>query len=755
MAAPSILLLTQSDVEMIHDSFRHSRFGFLAGFLACIVPFCFASEARGQATYLGQLPGKRRAADFTMSISIEAIGGNGYQPVRLSFKPNKKVFSRDHSVSVMVRPKRNYGSGLDFSLYQSIVLPQGSATEELDLNVPYYFTWDNLHVQLLEDGRPIESGQGAYPLHDRNKFVGQHVSVGIITGEGSGPAWEKCPDVRTLNTVLGDGPMPSDHHVDRLNHASATNLIQKTQPAWVQYRLMDEFLDYKSWLAYSQLDVIIVAAPVLGRIRDNKPDTFAALEKWIAAGGNLWIYAADEQADFFDGKLKSVSISDKRFVRQTNKKNSSFPSMNRLRLNEINDDSPIETDYYREPTKQSARMGNSGFMMRRDVFKELKDSKHPFAKRVAWTDIKKRLAVHSLGLGRVVQMKDEDPFPGSFQFWESVKLVSGNRLAWPNRFGVDVANGNDRFWSWLIPSVGKPPVKSFVFLNILFAAIVGPLCYFFLRRRDRLYLLYFAAPALAFLVTASLFAYAIGSDGLSTKVRARQVTWLDQGSDLAVRQSLQTYYAVIGQSEGLGFSSDTSVSPVSHFPIMSYSYRSRADREGAITVDDTGQVMTGDFLPPRNQVQYSTTTPFRTNQKVTFEFVSANALVKNDSLYAINRIVARDVDGRYWEASKVLPGKSAKLSPTDRPGLQSFLQPHLLPNPSQFFVPELQRSKYYGRTKPVGMETNLLEQRLHQWGRGSMPKQSFVATADLDRGALGVVDAKVLDSVHLVMGDIP
>jgi hypothetical protein len=83
------------------------------------------------------------------------------------------------------------------------------------------------------------------------------------------------------------------------------------------------------------------------------------------------------------------------------------------------------------------------------------------------------------------------------------------------------------------------------------------------------------------------------------------------------------------------------------------------------------------------------------------------------------------------------------------------LQPHLLPNPSQFFVPELQRSKYYGRTKPVGMETNLLEQRLHQWGRGSMPKQSFVATADLDRGALGVVDAKVLDSVHLVMGDIP
>ncbi len=727
--------------------------------IVCLAIACCASQCASQTNDLGQLPVKRRVAGFRMLTSIESVGGNGYQPVRLRFRPNGKAFLRDHNVSVIVTPSRSYGSGLDFSLQQSTTLPQGSTLEDLYLYVPYYFTWDNLKVQLLEDGLPIESGRETYHLQDRSKHFGQHVSVGLIVGDNSAAAWEKCPDVRTLNTVFGDGPMPSERSVKRFKHSRAVSFAQQTQPAWIQYRMMDNSLDYESWLGYSQLDVIIVAAPVLDRVRVKQPEKFAALEKWLASGGNLWIYAAENQTSFFDGKLKPVSVADNKFVRQTNQKNSKLPSMSRLRLNEINDDSSITTDYWNEPEKQSVRMGQSGFMKRRDVFKELKTTKHPFAQRVAWTEIKDKLSVHSLGLGQVIMIQDEDPFPGSFQLWESVKLISGSRLSWADRFGVDVAKGNDRYWSWLIPSVGKPPVKSFVFLNILFAAIVGPFCYFFLRRRDRLYLLYFAAPALAFVVTASLFAYAIGSDGLSTKIRSRQITWLDQTGGLAVRQSRHTYYAVMGQSDGIAFDSETLICPVSYVPIMSYNYRRRADRQGSIAIDEDGQAMTGGFLPPRNQVQYITTTPSHTEQKMVFQFssgdTSSNGSVKNDSQYAIKRIVARDVDGRYWIGADLQRESSVKLSPSDKAGLQKIVGQDLLPSPSQFFVPELQHNNYYGRTNRAGIQANLLEQRLKRWCLGSMPKNSFVATAELDESVLGVSNAKVLDSVHLIMGDIP
>ena len=63
--------------------------------------------------------------------------------------------------------------------------------------------------------------------------------------------------------------------------------------------------------------------------------------------------------------------------------------------------------------------------------------------------------------------------------------------------GIDVPRGNDNYWMWLISSVGQPPVKSFLLLNTLFVILVGPVCYYFFRRRGRLYLLYFFAPCMA------------------------------------------------------------------------------------------------------------------------------------------------------------------------------------------------------------------------------------------------------------------
>ena len=53
-----------------------------------------------------------------------------------------------------------------------------------------------------------------------------------------------------------------------------------------------------------------------------------------------------------------------------------------------------------------------------------------------------------------------------------------------------------------------------------------------------------------------------------------------------------------------------------------------------------------------------------------------------------------------------------------------------------------------------GMQVSLLEERLGAWAR-RLPRGTYVGTAELDDDRLGVEGAVVLDSVHVVMGEIP
>ena len=54
----------------------------------------------------------------------------------------------------------------------------------------------------------------------------------------------------------------------------------------------------------------------------------------------------------------------------------------------------------------------------------------------------------------------------------------------------------------------------------------------------------------------------------------------------------------------------------------------------------------------------------------------------------------------------------------------------------------------------TGIQVSLLETRLQNWSK-HLPPRSFVAIADLVEDRLGVSDASILDSVHVVMGEIP
>ena len=412
-----------------------------------------------------------------------------------------------------------------------------------------------------------------------------------------------------------------------------------------------------------------------------------------------------------------------------------------------------------EVVKESQYSANQAFTKRSDVYKQLVDAKHPLSATKTPSTAGNRIGYATYGLGMVITIGDEDPFPGSFQLWHAlVAQNSLDQLTWKNRVGVDVTAGNVSYWSWLIPAVGQPPVKSFVFLNAILALLIGPVSYFYFRRHQRLYLLYFFAPAMALLATMGLFVYALISDGTETMVRTQQLTWLDLQNSKMVHHDRQTYFPVMAKEPGISVPSNVAFFPVLHSPTrLSYGYRRQGSTNyrGSIVASSDEQSFQGLFFSPRRQRQYlsvGVTQNGLTGKTGTFDFRPEDAVVSSALPFDFDQLVVRDTQGRYWLTRNLASGGTQKMTPSDSRVLGESLKP-FRPSPTE--VPMLQQSYYpalYGQGS--GSEVNLMERRLRTWLK-RMPRGSFVAITQIDPERVGLQRYRLVDSVHVVMGFLP
>ena len=736
----------------------------LLGSLLFAVSFCCRS-IEAETWTMGTLPYKRSKLGFVMNIQVEAVGGNGYQPIHLSFQSTGTSFLRDRHVEIAINPIYDSANTFQYSYRKSLTLPEGSMAVSKTICVPHYYDWRNVNVELREDGRAVEWGTRDFASTGnlRNGFASQVVTVGIVQPKDAAAQdapWKRFPDVRTLVTVLGDGPIPAKSYestgdvnvVDRrLSHRHSIDLAKQVQPAWVQFRPIDESNLPNSWLGYSQLDVILGAAPVIDRIANEQPERIRELESWIAAGGNLWVYASKQGSGTFANSLQYQAIRPEELIQPT-------AISELLNLDDSNDSSELISNGWNGVTKQSLHYSyqNSGTTMstRDSALTRLIGLDHPFAELAESSMIADGLTTASLGAGQIIAIESEDPFPGSFQFWKSLAEFAGpTRLHWTERNGVDVPKGNDDYWSWLIRSVGQPPVKSFVLLNLLFAIFIGPICYRFLRRRERLYLLYFAAPCVALLVTCGLFAYAMLVDGVSTKQRTRQLTWIDPVNGYNVCQDRATYYRVFGYGQQVDVSTDTAIYPVRHTPaLMGYYARNSNENHlhGAYTDIENRQTLGGGFLPSRSQVQFIATTPIKSEKSIDVDF--ASAVVSNRLTQTIRQLMVRDKDGNLWSASDLAPSSLGTLqrSTSKDQVFSAILGPEVLPDETE--VPTL--LTYSWAQNNTVSHRSMLEVRLEEWTK-RLPANCFIGIAEIDRDRLGITDATLVDSVHVIMGTLP
>ncbi|MEE2935531.1 MAG: hypothetical protein VYA84_05995 [Planctomycetota bacterium] len=707
---------------------------------------------------LGILPPRPGIAGYVVDVAIETVGGNGYHPIHLTVSPQGSQFVRDRRLGVTIMPRNDYSTDLDFSFRTEIVVPQGATTYQTTVLVPQYCAWDRLSVRLSEDGAPVKSGGRIFRLNDlRIRGASQVESVGIVLAADADvqdAAWKRFPDARVLMTLLGDGPILKAEAKlpGRLSHQASQDFAKQLQPAKVQFRVLEENkLDHR-WLAHSQLDILLVAAPILERIHEGQPASAKAIQQWVAAGGNLWVYA-NSLAPFDWLKADAFQIPARSLV----------PGETGLRaqldLKSPNDTSPLALNglmVMKESQVYSYARKEEKFQPRSAVFDQLKQAKHPFAEIKKPAEITGQLRSATYGLGTVITISDEDPFPGSCQVWRTfIRMHGPKQLAWTDRVGIDVPTGADKYWTWLIPSVGQPPVKAFVFLNTVFALMVGPVCYFYFRRRGRLYLLYFMAPLLALLMTLGIFGYALISDGVQTQVRTRQITWVDAASGYQLQQNRQTYFAASGREEGIRLPDDVALYPVQYSSIYRDGYYNRGMREVESEVVEVGgdRVHRGDFFPSRRQVQYLT---LAVNEVMGYvRFSEPDSVATNELELNFEKLLVRDFSGKYWAVSNLAAGESQVMQPADQTALAELLGPTVLP--PEVEVPELRQRSYFGigmGGQVPGDELSLLESRLEQWAE-KMPTSSFLGIAEPEQGRLGVDEVRILESGHVIMGRLP
>jgi len=114
-----------------------------------------------------------------------------------------------------------------------------------------------------------------------------------------------------------------------------------------------------------------------------------------------------------------------------------------------------------------------------------------------------------------------------------------------------------------IPGITGVPARVYLGILLLFSVLIGPVNYWWLRRRRQLVLFILTVPAISMAFVVVLLGYAVVGEGFDVQGRAVTFTILDQQTRQAsTRATVSLYAAGMTPSGGLGFARDAAVFPI-------------------------------------------------------------------------------------------------------------------------------------------------------------------------------------------------
>ncbi|MEO1615386.1 MAG: hypothetical protein AAFV88_06025 [Planctomycetota bacterium] len=753
------------DTPLVHFALRRrgvlptslARTAIVCGLIATVFVAAVSTRAAAEEIKLGSVLGSVTKAGFTMDLYAPRLSQEGYRPLRLSFRSAGQGFQRERNLVVQLRPISTYTTDIDYVYEFPVRLPEGKKQFDQEVLVPQYYRWEQCRVRLIEGGRRIGKNDSIMQMTTAVQDQGQSMSLGILLsgGSGSGSASATAdlfPDLRSFVTVFGDDQIQQTMKEPRLDSRRARTMATTLTTGTVRCRILDASRASSDWLAYSQLDVLLVPYALVERMEQTQPLAVEAILRWVSSGGQLWTYGSSRQTNpagtSLIEELCQLDPNDPANLTIQAITPKRLPDV--MKLGESNRASTLRYQPYNGSFYQDSFQNGT---LRRRVFDKLVKSKHPVADMVSVKELRDAFGYRRYGMGGVLRLAAEDPFPGSYQLWYSIRTTTLPR-SWSERQGADFANGNESCWWWMMATVGRPPVTAFMVSNALFGIVMGPLLYFWLRRRKRLFLLFFLAPVLGLMTTLGLFGYAFFSDGLSTRARVRQLSWYDglsirgDGQAPMMDQTRHTYYTVLGEKDGLRFNRDTMVLPVSWNGIHG-NFRANSSNEpirSIIRQRESAQQFSGSFLKTRTQSQFLTVRPSLAKPPITIQAAGDGKTVTNQLDHPIRQLAFRD-DGSFWIAESVGVGETVPLEQRQgKPNsFQAFSQDILQPKPSGY-IDRMQSA-------PQLSDLTDVESRFASWLQRTMPGDFLIVT-EVDESDFALPDCRREDCVRLIGGKL-
>ena len=687
------------------------------------------------------------AKGINLTVSTLWLDGGGYRPIQVSVVPTTPLVA-DQTLHLEFHAKLNYYPGdREVVASQDIELPAGSTGVVDTIAVPQFFPFTSFNVEVWLNGRYSSK------LSQRG-FAGGTAPDGLpkvlVVGAPAGAAATAPPTFTILadpDSSLLASIFPSDASQQQYfgGPVAATPTGAAKPPLSTLMTLPYNYLP-RRWIELSSIDIVCISLGDLQQLAVAEPERCQALRQWLISGGNVIVFdvgAEQKQADEAARLLAPNSSLAGGLVADGWTKPNVFDFKDRLKAY-----GGTQTPSISDAPNQNPQ--SPVFSLRR------------------------------FGDGMLLAADTDDLFAQPAQHWIwMLNSLGPDRWLWYRRHGVSYDRKNGDFWSWLVRGVGLAPVTEFRVLITAFVLAIGPLNYFWLRRRGRLHLLVVVVPVAAGAVTLGLFGYAIIADGLDVRVRARTFTQLDQRTGQAVCWSRLSYYAGLAPSGGLVFPDDVVVLPLT----ANDDDASDMPRRQNLIWSTHRQDLVSGWVASRTPTQFITVRS-RTSQaalRYSPPRGGSGPQIENQLGTRIIRLLLTDEAGKHYRAADIEAGGRAALAPLDDPaeeeaGIYDFVANHQPGVPEGFVPPSSygysgrpRRAYYYtaaNNSLPApSLATSRLEVDLREavmgpgkvsWSKPagfSLAKRSYLALVERSPEAVfGVDDPREEDSLHVVVG---
>jgi hypothetical protein len=255
--------------------------------------------------------------------------------------------------------------------------------------------------------------------------------------------------------------------------------------------------------------------------------------------------------------------------------------------------------------------------------------------------------VFACGLGRISVSPEDGFFESEVVRALVATLAQANTCVVPRQG----AGFRSRCVAPTIPGIGEVPYRVFALLLIVFAIVIGPVNFIWVRRARRPVLLLVTIPAIAMLTSGMLLAYGVFFQGLEVKTASNSMALLDQREHRSACVEHRMLYAGLAPGEGLRPQPGTSVHAVGYGFSSSVGVR---DRLRLVARREEGTLLTSDYLPTRAPVVQVLCSERAERARLDVERNGESYEVVNNLGARLERLVLRDTKGDYYALESAL-----------------------------------------------------------------------------------------------------